>query len=204
MRPGVSFRQSEDLKYIGLAMPRFLSRLPYGAKTNLCEWHGFDEETCENGSHEHYTWANSAYAMAVNITRSVRSCMAAPPSVGGVGRRGAQPAHVCLLPPTTAAWMPVPYRDRVISDRREGELAKAGLMPLVHRKNTDFAAFIGAQSVHQPAEYDDPAATANANPVLAFRIFSQPVVSRTFEVHRVIRWVGSPVRQCSASCKTGF
>jgi type VI secretion system protein ImpC len=50
-----------------------------------------------------------------------------------------------------------------ISDRREAELAKAGFMPLVHRKNSDFAAFIGAQSLHQPAEYDDPDATANAN-----------------------------------------
>jgi type VI secretion system protein ImpC len=50
-----------------------------------------------------------------------------------------------------------------ISDRREAELAKSGLMPLCHRKNTDFAAFIGAQSLNKPAEYDDPDATANAN-----------------------------------------
>ncbi|HQN13050.1 MAG TPA: type VI secretion system contractile sheath large subunit, partial [Quisquiliibacterium sp.] len=50
-----------------------------------------------------------------------------------------------------------------ISDRREAELAKAGLMPLVHKKNSDFAAFIGAQSLNKPAEYDDPDATANAN-----------------------------------------
>jgi type VI secretion system protein ImpC len=50
-----------------------------------------------------------------------------------------------------------------ISDRREAELARSGLMPLVHRKNTDLAAFIGAQSLHKPAEYDDPDATANAN-----------------------------------------
>ena len=50
-----------------------------------------------------------------------------------------------------------------ISDRREAELAKNGFMPLVHRKNSDFAAFIGAQSLHKPEEYDDPDATANAN-----------------------------------------
>jgi len=50
-----------------------------------------------------------------------------------------------------------------ISDRREAELAKNGFMPLVHRKNSDFAAFIGAQSLQKPAEYDDPDATANAN-----------------------------------------
>ncbi|MGO1766304.1 MAG: type VI secretion system contractile sheath large subunit, partial [Advenella sp.] len=35
-------------------------------------------------------------------------------------------------------------------------------MPLVHRKNSDFAAFIGAQSLQKPHEYNDPDATANA------------------------------------------
>jgi type VI secretion system protein ImpC len=56
----------------------------------------------------------------------------------------------------------VPNRDR-FSDRREAELAKSGMMPLLHKKNTDIAAFIGAQSLHKPAEYEDPDATANAN-----------------------------------------
>ena len=37
-----------------------------------------------------------------------------------------------------------------ISDRREAELAKNGFMPLLHRKNSDFAAFIGAQSLQKP------------------------------------------------------
>jgi type VI secretion system protein ImpC len=50
-----------------------------------------------------------------------------------------------------------------ISDRREAELAKNGFMPLIHKKNSDFAAFIGAQSLQKPFEYDDPDATANAN-----------------------------------------
>jgi type VI secretion system protein ImpC len=49
-----------------------------------------------------------------------------------------------------------------ISDRREAELANCGLMPLIHRKNTDVASFIGAQSLQKPAEYTDPDATANA------------------------------------------
>jgi type VI secretion system protein ImpC len=50
-----------------------------------------------------------------------------------------------------------------IPDRREAELAKNGFMPLLHKKGTDFAAFIGAQSLQKPQEYDDPDATANAN-----------------------------------------
>ncbi|MGH7041989.1 MAG: type VI secretion system contractile sheath large subunit, partial [Acetobacteraceae bacterium] len=50
-----------------------------------------------------------------------------------------------------------------IADRREAELAKNGFMPMIHKKNSDFAAFIGAQSLQKPQEYEDPAATANAN-----------------------------------------
>jgi len=50
-----------------------------------------------------------------------------------------------------------------ITDRREAELARNGMMPLLHWKNTDYAVFVGAQSLHSPAEYDDPDATANAN-----------------------------------------
>lgn len=50
-----------------------------------------------------------------------------------------------------------------ITDRREAELAKAGLMPLSHWKNTDYAVFVGAQSLQKPQVYDDPDATANAN-----------------------------------------
>ncbi len=38
-----------------------------------------------------------------------------------------------------------------ISDRREAELAKSGLIPHIHRKNTDKAAFIGAQSLYKPS-----------------------------------------------------
>jgi type VI secretion system protein ImpC len=36
-------------------------------------------------------------------------------------------------------------------------------MPLSHWKNTDFAVFIGAQSLQKPAEYEDPDATSSAN-----------------------------------------
>ena len=50
-----------------------------------------------------------------------------------------------------------------ITDRREAELGKAGLLPLSHWKNTDYAVFVGGQSLQKPQEYEDPDATANAN-----------------------------------------
>src|SRR6202035_2863519 len=64
-----SLRESDDSRYIGLAMPRFLARRPYGAKSDPVEEFDFEEETSGAGPQK-YTWANSAYAMAVNINRS--------------------------------------------------------------------------------------------------------------------------------------
>src|SRR5579863_1216341 len=156
-----SLRESDDAKYVGLAMPRFLARLPYGAKSSPVEEFEFEEETGV-GDHSKYTWSNAAYAMAVNINRSFKNygwCS----SIRGVENGGAVeglPVHtfpsddggVDMKCPTEIA----------ISDRREMELANCGLMPLIHRKNTDIAAFIGAQSLQKTAEYTDPDATANA------------------------------------------
>src|SRR4029077_10710846 len=50
-----------------------------------------------------------------------------------------------------------------ITDRREAEMAKNGLMPLSHYKNTDYAVFMGAQSLQKPQQYYEADATANAN-----------------------------------------
>jgi type VI secretion system protein ImpC len=157
-----SLRESDDSKYIGLAMPRFLSRLPYGSKTNPVEAFNFEEETGA-ADHTKYTWANAAYAMATNINRSFKEfgwCS----RIRGIESGGAVenlPTHSF---PTDDGGVDMKCPTEVaIADRREAELAKAGFMPLIHRKNSDFAAFIGAQSLHKPAEYDDPDATANAN-----------------------------------------
>jgi type VI secretion system protein ImpC len=49
-----------------------------------------------------------------------------------------------------------------ITDRREKELNDLGFITLVHRKNTDHAAFFGGQTAQKPKVYQDPQATANA------------------------------------------
>ncbi len=156
-----SLRESDDARYIGLAMPRFLSRLPYGAKTDPVEEFDFEEET-EGADSSHYTWSNSAYTMAVNINRSFKEfgwCS----RIRGIESGGAVeglPAHMF---PTDDGGVDMKCPTEIaISDRREAELAKNGFMPLIHRKNSDFAAFIGAESLQSPVEYDDPEATANA------------------------------------------
>jgi type VI secretion system protein ImpC len=78
-----------------------------------------------------------------------------------------------------------------ITDRREAELAKSGLIPLIHRKNTDRAAFIGAQSVFKPKAYqNNPDATASSN--LSSRLPYMFAVSRFAHYLKVIvrDWVG--------------
>ncbi len=157
-----SLRASEDSKYLGLAMPRFLGRLPYGAKSDPVEEFAFEEDL-GNADSERFCWVNSAYGMAVNINRSFKEygwCS----RIRGVESGGTLanlPTHTF---PTDDGGVDMKCPTEIaIADRREAELARSGLMPLIHRKNTDLAAFIGAQSLQKPAEYDDPDATANAN-----------------------------------------
>ena len=157
-----SLRESEDARYIGLAMPRFLARLPYGAKTDPVEAFDFEEETGA-ADHSKYTWANSAFAMAVNINRAFKMygwCS----RIRGVESGGAVEELPVHSFPTDDGGVDMKCPTEIaIGDRREAELAKNGFMPLIHKKNSDFAAFIGAQSLQKPFEYDDPDATANAN-----------------------------------------
>ncbi len=157
-----SLRQSEDSRYIGLAMPRFLARLPWGIRTNPVDTFHF-EETTDGADHSKYVWANAAYAMAVNINRSFKEngwCT----MIRGVESGGVVEGLPCHTFPTDDGGIDMKCPTEIaISDRRESELAKNGFIPLVHRKNTDYAAFIGAQSLQKPAEYYDPDATSNAN-----------------------------------------
>ena len=157
-----SLRQSEDAKYIGLTMPRFLARRPYGAKSDPVEAFDFEEDTAGADTNK-YCWANAAYAMAVNINRSFKLygwCS----RIRGIESGGSVEGLPTHAFPTDDGGVDMKCPTEIaISDRREAELAKAGFMPLLHKKNSDFAAFIGAQSLNEPAKYDDPDATANAN-----------------------------------------
>jgi type VI secretion system protein ImpC len=162
-------RESDDAKYIGLAMPRFLARLPYGSNTTSGQDFDFEEDTTGNDS-SRYSWANAAYAMAVNINRSFKNfgwCS----HIRGVESGGMVedlPMHtfpsddgvVDMKSPTETA----------ITDRNEAELADCGMMPLIYRKNTDRAVFVSAQSLQKPTECDDLAAVLTARLACLFPI----------------------------------
>jgi type VI secretion system protein ImpC len=160
--PWRSLRESEDSRYIGLTMPRNLSRLPYGSKTNPVEEFAFEEDT-EGADHNKYVWSNAAYSMGVNINRSFKLygwCA----RIRGVESGGLVEGLPCHTFPTDDGGVDMKCPTEIaITDRREAELSKNGLLPLLHRKGSDSAVFIGAQSLQKPQEYDDPDATANAN-----------------------------------------
>ncbi len=150
--PWNSLRASEDSRYIGLTMPRFLARLPYGAKTNPVDEFDFEEDA-DGSDHTKYVWSNAAYAMGVNINRSFKHygwCTL----IRGVESGGAVENLPCHTFPTDDGGVDMKCPTEIaISDRREAELAKNGFIPLIHRKNSDYAAFIGAQSLQKPQEY---------------------------------------------------
>jgi type VI secretion system protein ImpC len=157
-----SLRESEDSRYIGLTMPRVLARMPYGAKTNPVEEFAFEEDTA-SADHTKYVWTNAAYSMATNITRSFKLygwCARIRGAESG-GMVEGLPVHSF---PTDDGGVDMKCPTEIgITDRREKELADCGFMPISHWKNTDYAVFVGAQSLQKPQAYDDADATANAN-----------------------------------------
>ncbi|HUI42919.1 MAG TPA: type VI secretion system contractile sheath large subunit, partial [Terriglobia bacterium] len=116
-----SFRQSEDSKYVCLACPRILMRLPYGKETAPVEGFSY-EEGVDGTDHSKYLWGNAAYALGARMTQAFAQfgwCVAIRGVEGG-GLVEGLPAHtfrtdegdVALKCPTEIA----------ITDRREKEL----------------------------------------------------------------------------------
>src|SRR5438552_596294 len=143
------FRDSEDSRFVSLVMPRVLARLPYGSQTKPIEECGYEEvELDAKGKakpvpHDHYTWMNAAYVLGTRLTDAFAKygwCTAIRGEEGG-GKVEGLPAHIFLSDdgdpdlkcPTELG----------ITDRREAELSKLGLLPLCHYKNTDYAVFFG-------------------------------------------------------------
>ena len=157
-----SFRESEDARYVGLTVPRFLGRLPYDPKEGITT-EGFNfVENVDGTDHSKYLWVNTAYALGARLTAAFETYgwCAAIRGVEGGGLVEDLPTHtfktddgeLALKCPTEVA----------ITDRREKELSDLGFIPLVHCKNTDYAAFFGAQSAQKAKKYDSEAANANA------------------------------------------
>jgi type VI secretion system protein ImpC len=156
------FREREDSRYVGLALPHILLREPYGSDTITVESFQYEEKV-DGTDHSKYLWGNAAYALAARITDSFSRhqwCLAIRGVEGG-GLVEDLPVHtfetedggVNLKCPTELA----------IPDRREKEFADLGFIPLCHEKRSNRAVFFGAQSCQKPRSYYGDNATANAS-----------------------------------------
>ena len=156
-----SFRNSDDSRYIALTVPHILMREPYGKNTRPVEEFDY-EENVDGTDHDKYLWGNAAWALASRVTDSFARynwCAAIRGVEGGGKVEGLTVHNFKTDEGDTAMKCPT---ETAITDRREKELADLGFVPLVHCKNTDYAAFFSVQSAQKPKKYDTDAATANA------------------------------------------
>ncbi|HAT31484.1 MAG TPA: type VI secretion system contractile sheath large subunit, partial [Janthinobacterium sp.] len=156
------FRESEDARYVGLTLPRFLGRLPFHPVDGMSvDTFNFVEDV-DGSDHQKYLWCNAAYAFGTKLTAAFDDYgwCAAIRGVEGGGLVDDLPTHtfktdegeVALKCPAEVA----------ITDRREKELSDLGFISLVHCKNTAYAAFFGAQSAQKAKKYNSDSANANA------------------------------------------
>src|SRR5262249_10692791 len=158
-------RQAEDARFIGLTMPRVLTRLPYQDNTARVDGFRFREEV-DAPSRQGYLWGTAVYAFGAVLVR----CFAESGWLAAIrgARRGVEGGGVVTGLPvhsfsTDRAGIALKCStDVIISDAQEKELGDLGFIPLCYCQDTELAAFYGNQSLQKPAKYDEPAATVNA------------------------------------------
>ncbi|HSM04754.1 MAG TPA: type VI secretion system contractile sheath large subunit [Longimicrobiales bacterium] len=156
-----AFRNTEDSRYVALALPRMLLRDPYGSATVPIESFNYEEGVTGN-DHGSYLWGNAAWALGARVSQSFakHKWCATIRGVESGGLVEGLPVHNFQTDGGDIA-MKCPTETQ-ITDRREKELADQGFAPLVHCKGTPNAAFFSVQSAQKPKVYDSDAATANA------------------------------------------
>ncbi|MEJ2691649.1 MAG: type VI secretion system contractile sheath large subunit [Candidatus Thiodiazotropha sp.] len=145
-----AFRESEDARYVGLTMPRFLLRLPYGQDSNPVRAFNYEENV--RNSHHDYLWGNTAFAFATRLTDSFAKYRWCPNIIGpqSGGAVDDLPLHHYESMGDIETKIPT---EVLVSDRREFELAEEGFIALTMRKGSDNAAFFSANSTQKPKTF---------------------------------------------------
>ena len=163
--------QDEDSRFVGLTMPRVLSRLPYEdlqpGNNGQPRVDGFRfHEDVDGPDRSGYLWGNAAYAFASILIHSfAESGWLA--DIRGVQRDTAGGGLITDLPAHSFSTdkqnlVPKSSTDVVVTDELEKSLNELGFIPLCHCKDTDYSAFYSNGSVQKPKIYDREAATINA------------------------------------------
>jgi type VI secretion system protein ImpC len=142
-----SFRESEDARYVGLTMPRFLLRLPYGRESNPVR--AFDYEENVHESHGHYLWGNTAFAFASRLADSFAKYRWCPNVIGPQSGGSVEDLPLHHFESLGEIETKIPT-EVLVSDRREYELAEEGFVSLTMRKGSDNACFFSANSIQKP------------------------------------------------------
>ena len=145
-----SFRTSEDARYLGLTVPRFLLRVPYGADTVPVK--AFNYEESSKGQTDNYLWGNAAFSFATRLTDSFAKYRWCPNIIGPQSGGAVENLPVHTFESMGQLQSKIPT-EVLISDRREYELAEQGFIALTMRKGSDNAAFFSANSVQKPKTF---------------------------------------------------
>jgi type VI secretion system ImpC/EvpB family protein len=160
-----NLRKEEDVRFVGLTMPRVLMRLPYEDDGSRADGFRFREDVT-TPDRSNYLWGTAVYSFgAVLLQTFARSGWLA--EIRGVKPGGEGGGVVTGLPVhsfTTDKHGVVPKcsTDVMLTDYQEQELGELGFLPLCHCPDTELSVFYTNQSIQQAKKYDTPAATMNA------------------------------------------
>jgi len=142
-----AFRQSDDARFVGLTLPHFLLRVPYGDDTVPTRKFQYNENVGTRNSD--FLWGNAAFAFADRLADSFAKYRWNANIIGpqGGGTVGDLPIYNYDAMGETQSKIPT---EVLVSERREFELAEQGFIALTMRKNTDNAAFFSANSTQKP------------------------------------------------------
>lgn len=153
-----SFRESDDARYIGLTLPRFLLRLPYG-EHNPVKRFNYEENVTDSSNQ--YLWGAASFSFAANLCQSFKQygwCV----NIRGP-ESGGKVEHLPLHQYDAGRGLQTKIPSEVlISETRELAFANLGFIPLSYYKNSDYACFFSANSTQKPALYQDKQASANS------------------------------------------
>jgi len=142
-----SFRQSEDARNVGLTMPRFLLRLPYGPDTEPTKTFNYKEDV--TSGNDDFCWGNTAFALASRLTDSFAKYRWCANIIGPQAGGAVEDLPLYQFEAMGAIQTKIPT-EVLISERREYELAEEGFIALTMRKGSDNAAFFSANSCQKP------------------------------------------------------
>ncbi|MBN9563722.1 MAG: type VI secretion system contractile sheath large subunit [Alphaproteobacteria bacterium] len=170
----------EDMRFVCVALPRVLARLPWGDDPARADGFRYAESAPDAASR---VWMSAAYCFAATVARAFAD-HAWPADVRGVDidREGGGvvtqlPAEPFRTDPP-GVWTRPPL-DLVLHDRQERALVDAGLMPLSGLPYTVDAAFTSVRSLQNPKTYaGQNADAADASARISSQINSMLCVSR--------------------------